>query len=157
MGVVFVVFCSTFFAFNKAQEYETQTGYQEKKRSDLARKLRAGAQVSADLRTLNESTMDQAASTKLDVLRYMNMQDDDINLNESGQVDRKVGASQITVRNFTLTPNEELTYHNALRLVDRMHNNKRIVVESVSLKAGSGYEDSTAVTIKGKLYGLQKK
>ena len=157
MVVIGVVLFSAFIAFNQAQEYKMKADRAMRERDVYTRKLQANAQISADLRKLNESTIDQNTSTKLDVLRYMDLADDDIVLNESGETLRKVGRTNLYVRRFSVRPRVNVSYNEALRLADRMVNNPAVVVNEISLKVGKGYGDSTELEIRGTLYGLEKR
>lgn len=154
---IVIVLGTALFAFNKTQDMKLEIARAEREKDRLTRKLRAGAQVSADLKKLDDLTIDQNTSTKLDVLRYLGLEDRDIEFVERGQTSRKIGTSILFVRNFTLKPMEEVGYSDALRLVDWMHNNKAAVVNDIVLKGGNGYGDVTDLEIQGTLYGLQKR
>lgn len=148
---------AAFFAFNKTQEMKFDIARAERDKDRLTRDLRAGAQVSADLKTLDDLTIDQSTSTKLDVLRYLGLEDRDVEFTESGQSSRRMGETVLFIRNFKLKPSGDVSYAEALRLVDWVHNNKAAVVTDVLLKQGSGFGDVINVEIGGTLYGLQKR
>lgn len=152
-----LILSGSFYAFSKTQELKLDISRAERDKERLTRDLRAGAQVSADLKKLDGLTLDQNTSTKLDVLRYLGLEDRDVDFKESGQSTRKIGATTLFIRDFNLSPSHEVSYAEALRLIDWMHNNKAAVVNNVKLNPGMGYGDVVKLEMGGTLYGLQKR
>lgn len=153
--VVALLLIAAFFVMRKGQEHQGRitraTGIKER----LTLDLRAGSQRSAALAALDKLTIDEANATRLDILRHLNLEKSDLTFNLTSKSVRKVGPVDLYIRNFTLL-GSDVRYGKALETIDWLNSTNKVAVNSVLINAGSGYEDSTAFTVSGILYGLDK-
>ncbi len=150
---------STWLMFRKAEEIKTEFSRAEKTLTSLKHEKRNAEKLAASLKELDNLTVDERATTRLDILRHLGMQKQEYDFKVSSRQAEKVGTSKLYVRLFELAAN--LRYAKALQLADDLHANKKVVLHKYEMSPVASikgkYGDWVSIKIKGSLYGLEKK
>lgn len=122
--------------------------------ANLQQELQNAARLSAALSDLDQLTIDEQTATRLNILRHLGLEQTNYNFNISSKQIRTVGDSNLFLRDVVLTAS--LPYSAALALADRLHNTKKIVINSLQLRPSSLPGDNVEIVLSGTIYGLEK-
>jgi hypothetical protein len=141
------------FEFNSSETIVIQ-----QHQSDLAasrQELENVSRLSTALKKLDQLTIDENTATRLEILRHLQMENNDYNIVIGARSPHVVGSVALTQRQITITA--DLSYADAMALADRVYNQGRMNVTGVTLSNApdnSGAE--VEIKIEGMLYGLDK-
>jgi hypothetical protein len=130
----------------------------QQRQSDLAasrQELENVSRLSTALKKLDQLTIDENTATRLEILRHLQMENNDYNIIIGSRSPHVVGSVSLTQRQITIIA--DLSYADAMALADRVYNQGRMNVTGVTLSNApdaSGAE--VEVKIDGMLYGLDK-
>lgn len=140
-------------------EYEdalSKSHLMEKAVDRLTAERRSGSQITASLSDLDSRTIDQKSSTRLDLLRYLGLEESRLTIDFGTPSTKRVGNAELTVR--TLLVSGKISYEDAMNQLDYFYNTKKVAIKSIELLAvGSvNYDSTIEFTLKGEIYALHK-
>ncbi|MDD9912130.1 MAG: hypothetical protein OXQ96_03665 [Alphaproteobacteria bacterium] len=157
--VVVILLGTAWFLFQKAEKVWASISQTEAMIIQLRREKNNVENLSASLTELDSLTVDERNTTRLDLLRHLNLETKDYKFSLVSRQEEQLGGIKLFVRKFELAT--ELPYAKALQLADTLHANKKVVLHSyVMFPVGSSanmYGDLVSIKMKGSLYGLEKK
>lgn len=122
--------------------------------ANLQQELQNAARLSAALSDLDQLTIDEQTATRLNILRHLGLEQSTYNFSISSKQIRAVGDASLFLRDVVLTAT--LPYAGALALADRLHNTKKIVINSLQVRPSSLAGDNVELVLSGTIYGLEK-
>lgn len=152
--VVGTMMLATSYAYNNFKDTGRLIDLKMKERDRLQVELRTGSQMTSALDELDGVTLNEAKSTRLDVLRYLELESSEFQVTTEQPVKRQIVGSDVFVRQFKIEG--ELPYSKALNQADFFHNLQKVNVKKVKLTPAKGYGDNVILELKGAIYGLQK-
>ena len=140
-------------------EYETlvgKVGLNQKAVDRLIAERRSGSQITASLSDLDSRTIDENYATKLDLLRYLGLEESRINITFNRPATRRVGGVELTSRSVTVSG--AMPYEEALNQLDYFYNTKKMAIKSLTLThpGKQVYGDIINFNMIGEIYGLPK-
>ena len=115
---------------------------------------RSGRQLTSALADLNSRTIDESTSTRLDILRYLGLEESRLEVNISPAVEKKISRTKMATRRITVTGN--LPYTEALNQLDYFYNTKKISINYITVTPAGRYGDMVNFNLGGTIYGLKK-
>lgn len=154
LGLLLIV-ATSLFVYRKAETLDKEISYAEIQRASLEEELNLGSQISADLATLDSLTINERESTKLSVLRNLNLENTNLTFEIQSKVEQVIGAATLFSRRYVFRG--ALPYADALTQIDQLHNTKKAVIDSIFIQpdqqAGG---DVVSFEVGGVVYGLEK-
>lgn len=129
----------------------TQKTYQL---NDLSSELENAARRSAALDELDKLTIDEKTATRLDILRHLGLEQTNYNFIVNSRQEKPVADAQLYMR--TVQMEAMLPYAQALALVDRLHETRKIVMTRIQLQRSAEPGDMVVLRLEGTIYGLEK-
>lgn len=148
---------SYMYAQNKLEDLTRQVAYSNKNVDKLIAERRSGSQLTASLSDLDSRTIDEDKSTRLDLLRYLGLEElRDLKVTFNLPSNRRIGKNSMTVRSIIV--NGSLPYEEALNQLDYFYNTKKVSIKSVSMFAPKKgvYGDVVNFTLEGEIYAIRK-
>ncbi|MBI1363765.1 MAG: hypothetical protein GC134_07245 [Proteobacteria bacterium] len=152
--IIGALLIGAFFAFKKAQDFQTQVAQKEGQRQRLRQELTKGNQFNADIGELDNFTINEQTATVLEILRHLELEDSTMKYQTRAKTNRKVGSTTVYTRRFSLEGT--MSYQDALNQVDWLHNTNKVVLNKITLEPGEGYGNIVNLYVEGTLYGLDK-
>lgn len=146
---------SAYYVFKKSSEFQTLIEIAKSRKERLVRDLKAGNQLSAALADLDALTINEKKATRLDILRHLDLEKSELYFQTGTKTQRRFGPVTLYKRNFTFSG--ELPYAEALAEMDAMQATNKVAIQSFRVKKGDGLGDKVQFTLKGVLYGLDKR
>ncbi len=144
------------YMYQQGEKYQAKVMRQTSKKNQLSSTLRVGNKLSSDLIKLDNFTINERGVTKLDVLRFLGLENSNMNVSISGKTAKKTGKIPLFQRDFSMTG--KLPYSAVLDQIDTIHNTKKVIITDISLQVPKkNVGDLVEFDIKGVLYGLDKK
>jgi hypothetical protein len=140
--------------FNWAQgeaESITQKTYQL---TDLSNELENAARRSAALDELDKLTIDEKTATRLDILRHLGLEQTNYTFSVNARNDRTIADANLYTRMVQMEA--QLPYGDALDLIDRLHETRKIVITRIQLERSTQTGDKVMLSLEGTIYGLEK-
>ena len=144
------------YAHGEYEDALTKSHLMEKAVDRLTAERRSGSQITASLSDLDSRTIDQNSSTRLDLLRYLGLEESRLGIEFGNPSTKRVGNAELTVRTLTITG--KLPYEDAMNQLDYFYNTKKIAIKSMELRAVGvvNYDSSVEFSLKGEIYALHK-
>jgi hypothetical protein len=125
-------------------------------RDGLQRELANVSRRAATLTELNQLTIDERTATQLNILRHLGLAKMDIDFRLSARDTRQMGVDNLYVR--TANIQTQVPYAEALKLLDMLHANRKMVLTEITLLAGRPEkDDDVTLRVNGRIYGLEKR
>lgn len=122
--------------------------------NDLSNELENAARRSAALEELDKLTIDEKTATRLDILRHLGLEQTGYIFNVQARTERGVADAKLYTRLVQLEA--EVSYSEALELVDRLHETRKIVINSIEVERNGTPGDHVTLRVEGTIYGLEK-
>lgn len=106
------------------------------------------------LKELDSLTINEKTATRLDILRHLGLEQSGYDFTVNARQIKPVGDATIFQRNVRLET--DLSYQGAMKLVDALHETRKIVITSIELKKSGMPGDMVHLTLEGNIYGLEK-
>ena len=140
-------------------EYEntlTKVGLMEKGVDKLVAERRSWSQMTAFLADLDSRTIDQKSSTRLDLLRYLGLEESRLKIEFGNPSTKRIGNAELTVRRLDIEG--QMLYEDALNQLDYFYNTKKIAIKSVELRSigAVNYDSTIRFFLKGEIYAIHK-
>lgn len=144
------------YAHGEYEEKIKKVSLMQKVVDRLTAERRSGSQITASLADLESRTVDQKFSTRLDLLRYLGLEESRLKITFGNPSTKRIGSAELTVR--VLQVDGALSYEDTLNQLDYFYNTKKVAIKSLSLKAvgNENYDDTVNFSLKGEIYGLRK-
>lgn len=146
----------SYFLFTEGQELNEKIGYAEGARAQLSRDLRSGNQLSADLRKLDSLTINEKDITALDVLRFINLEQQDLEINLGTPKQQRVGGTNLYERKITISGTR--SYGEIMKYLDQFYNTQQLFLKSISLQKPRQRSDDgkLSMNLSVVIYGIEK-
>jgi len=155
MAVIMLLLATAYYVHGRNKERQMEIDGYTRQYERLGLELKSGNKLSSALADLDSFTINEYKVTHLDILRYLSLEESNMEFNVKGKESRKVAGAEVFVRRFTLYG--VMPYSEALDQVDWLYNTKKVVINHVKLaQMAEGYGDLVKMTIEGTLYGLDK-
>ena len=154
MAIMAIMLLATSYAYNKYQSMQLMVNRANSELTRLQNEKSTGDKMTAALVDLNTHTLDEAKATKLEIMRYLGIEQTDFTLVEKVPVRKNVGGSEVTVRLFDL--DGVSSYSDVLRRLDLFHEIKKVSVHRIEITPTTHYGDLVNFKMEGAIYGLQK-
>ena len=158
--VIIALLGASWFIFNKAESTKVEIEQKKRTVNKLQKQKNSAQQLAENLRELDKLTLDEEKTTRLDILRHLDLQMQEYDFIVQSARGEQVSGNMLYIRQFELRA--ILPYHKALMLADTLHANKKValyrfVLEPYSSSGQVRYGDWMRIKINGSLYGLDKK
>jgi hypothetical protein len=156
--VVIILLGASYFLFKRAEEEFATIDRAEAVLIQLKRERNNREALSAQLANLDKLTVDERDTTRLDILRHLNLETKDYDFYLQSKQAQQIGGTTLYARNFSVST--RLPYAKALQLADFLHANKKVVLSRYALREVTEthiYGDQVDIEINGSLYGLEKR
>lgn len=140
--------------FNWAQDESESITNKTYQLSDLSSELENAARRSAALDELDKLTIDEKTATRLDILRHLGLEQTDYSFVVNARTERSVADARLYTRLVQMEA--RLPYADALELVDRLHDTRKIVITRIQLERSGEPGDMVNLRLEGTIYGLEK-
>lgn len=121
---------------------------------ELNRELDNMARLSSALTMLDELTIDEKTSTRLNLLRHLGLEQSGYMFEVASKQTRQMNNVALYLRQVNIRA--DIPYRTALGLADRLHNTRKVVLNTVQLEPSPTPGDNVLISIKGTIYGLEK-
>ncbi len=153
--MTFVLVGGALFMKNQNTVIQTDTQAVENNITRLRTQQKQASQVSTDVALLDKRTMNEKNATRLGILRYLGLEESDLDYETRAVNVRKVSGTNLYTRSFSIRG--RMSYADALERIDAFNASEKIVIDRILLTPGEGYGDIVNVEIGGVFYGLDKK
>lgn len=122
----------------------------------LTAERRSGSQLTASLADLDSRTIDENLTTRLELLRYLGLEESNLKVSFGNPNTRQFGKNGLTVR--TVLISGVLPYEEALNQLDYFYNTKKVSIKMVNLAAVgvTNFSDTVNFSLTGEIYALSK-
>lgn len=122
----------------------------------LEDELRNVNRLSLQLDDLDTRTLDERVATQLDILRHLGLAQMDLSFRIDGRETRTIAGTSVYVRGTTIE--NVMPYSAALKLLDMLQANRKMVINGVEVTAGNTQiPDSVTLRVNGQIFGLDKR
>jgi hypothetical protein len=144
------------YAHDEYENTNKKVGLMQKSVDRLTAERRSGSQITASLADLDSRTVDQKFSTRLDLLRYLGLEESRLKIDFSSPSAKRIGKAELNVRKLQV--DGTLPYEEALNQLDYFYNTKKVAIKTVNLNAIGleNYDDTVKFSLTGEIYGLRK-
>jgi hypothetical protein len=132
------------------QEIDTKT----MQLNNLTRELDNASRRSTALTELDKLTINEKTATRLDILRHLGLEQTDYAFAVNAHQDRIIGDTTLYLRSVKLEA--QLSYDDAMNLLDRLQDTRKIVLSKITIGRSSDVGDKVSLSIEGTIYGLDK-
>jgi hypothetical protein len=140
--------------FSKAQDLETEISNAENNLVAVQQERDNMARLSAALAELDQLTINETDLTQLDILKYLDLAQTNITVTMKGAEEQQLGGGSLKVRTIGL--DGTMPYPAAMNFIDRFHNNRKLIIRSITMKVDDKDRQNIAFSVEGTLYGLTK-
>jgi hypothetical protein len=120
----------------------------------LRQELDNVARLSAALTELDQMTIDEKTATQLNLLRHLNIEQNDFYFQVMSRQVLTLGESSVISRQVELQT--KLPYPETLKLMDDLYNTKKLQVVSIEMEPVYPLNGNVALKLTGNVYGLEK-
>lgn len=106
------------------------------------------------LKELDSLTINEKTATRLDILRHLGLEQSGYEFIVNARQVKIIGDANLYQRMVRLST--DIPYANAMMLIDRLHETRKIVINKIEMKRSSQMGDKVSITIEGNIYGLEK-
>jgi hypothetical protein len=155
LGALCVSIGASFFMFRKAQDFQQQIMDKENEIIRLRQERENAESLHIAYVELDGLTITEQTATQLDILRHLGLEQSDLTFQMENRDVQAIGSTSLYIH--TVRISGKLLYSEALALVDRLQNTKKIVLDAIELLAPSNNDgDKVGFALEGKIYGLDK-
>lgn len=154
MIVVGIMLLATSYAYDNSKAVRDKIYQRQKDKDRLNIELRTGSQLTSALVELDGVTLNENKSTRLDILRYLSLENSTYKISTESPVSRDIIGTKVFIRGFKLEA--KLPYKEALTQMDFFYNLKKVNLSYVKLSKAEGYGDNVILNLEGSIYGLHK-
>ena len=145
----------TSYAYNTSEDLSADISRSVRKKDKLTRELRTGNQLTAALATLNGRTIDESDVTRLNLLRYLGIEEAKLEFLPQQPAEASIGRTKLFTREFIVKGVD--TYASALEQLDFFYDTQRARIDTVTVTPSKkGYGDLVSYELRGIIYGLRK-
>lgn len=120
----------------------------------LKAELENAAKRAIALEELDKLTINEKTATRLDILRHLGLEQSGYDFQVNARQVKVVGESNLDLRVVQLQAN--MSYDEAMALMDRLHETKKIVISKLELRKSGEAGDKVYFVLEGTIYGLEK-
>ena len=143
-----------FMAFQwGGQEQETIALHTAQLRT-LKSELEHAERRSVALEELNKLTINEKTATRLDILRHLGLEQSDYDFQVNARLVKQISGVNLYLRIIRLQGS--ISHDQAMALLDRLHETRKIVISKVELKRSTKPGDMVDLVMEGTIYGLEK-
>lgn len=157
--LILILGVSAWLLYQRANDMVAQIDRVEGNLLLLKRERNNVEQLSKSLEQLDRLTVDERYTTRLDLLRHLDLETANHEFIVRSPQAKEVGNTTLYIRDFTLKA--IMPYADALALADQLHSNRKTVLSSYEvsavLKNQERYGDWVNMKIDGAIYGLEKR
>ncbi len=157
--LIFVLGVSAWLLYQQANGLAAQIDRVDGNLLLLNRERNNVEQLSKALEQLDSLTVDERYTTRLDLLRHLDLETANHEFIVRSPQTKEIGNTALYIRDFTLMAT--MPYADALALADRLHANGKTVLSSYKvttiLRNQELYGDWVNLEINGAIYGLEKR
>lgn len=150
--IIQLIFAS--LIFSRAQDVELEISAAEAALISAKQEQENIARLSAALAELDRLTINENNLTQLDILKYLELAQADVKVSMRGAEEKQFGNGSLKIRTIGLEG--AMPYPSAMNFIDRFHNNRKLIIRSVSMKVDEKDRQNIGFTVEGTLYGLKK-
>lgn len=157
--VIAALLVGAWYMFQQAEDERLRIVRAQNRLKALKQERINAQNLSSALAELDQLTLDEATATRLEILRHLGLETTTYDFSIRGRETRQIRGTSVQIRRVQLRA--DLPYAQALRLVDELHANRKILLQTVSLEESKGRKiftpDQITLKVEGLLYGLDKK
>lgn len=150
-----IMMAATMYAYDKSEQTTIESDRKIKRINSLTIQRRSGDQVTSALADLDSRTIDEKSATRLDILRYLGLEESRLQITVGNDFEKKIGRTKLITR--TINVQGVLPYAEALSQLDYFHNTKKVSINYISVSPKTKvFGDAVNFDLRGVIYGLQK-
>tara|TARA_R110000868_G_scaffold218576_1_gene469020 strand:+ start:166247 stop:166744 length:498 start_codon:yes stop_codon:yes gene_type:complete len=150
-----IMLAATMYSYGEYEDTSILIERQLRQVERLKIERRSGGQLTSALADLDSRTINTKMSTRLDILRYLGLEESHLKIDIDGAFDKKVGKTNMVTREIKVRG--QMPYSEALNQLDYFYNTKKVSINSVSVKpSNNAYGDTVDFVMGGTIYGLKK-
>ncbi|MFZ2586550.1 MAG: hypothetical protein WAZ18_00270 [Alphaproteobacteria bacterium] len=143
-----------FMAFQNGQSEQETIANNTFQLNALRSELDNAARRSIALEELDKLTINEKTATRLDILRHLGLEQSGYDFQVNARQMKTVGDGNLYLRVVKLQM--DLPYGEAMALVDRLHETRKIVISKIEMKRSGKPGDNVYMILEGTIYGLEK-
>lgn len=150
-----LMLAAVMYSYNKYTETGMNIDSMKYQVDNLTLQQQTGNQLTASLADLDSRTINERESTRLDILRYLGLEESRLGISISPAVERNIGGTRVATRDVVISG--EMRFEDALSQLDYFYNTKKISIRYVEMvPTKESYDGVVKFSLGGMVYGLQK-
>lgn len=153
--VLIILLISSYMVYNKTTNKQFEIDNVMRVKDSLVLERESSKSMASRLQKVDELTLHEPDTTRLDILRFLGIEEDNIfEYEPTTRLVQTAGGIEIYERTFMLKA--ELPYTVAMRQIDKLYANEKVTLLQVSMKHQNVPGHIVNVEVEAKIYALDK-